>query len=90
MQKDMKINFNIKITFVITTITGIPSDFVNTPSGSGKTICSSPLFIFVGVVVDAIDNDEIEVGIRLPVRPLFIVVDDDDDAIIIDESFGSI
>jgi len=42
---------------VITTIIGIPSDFVKTPSGSGKTICSSPLFRLTGVVVDAIETD---------------------------------
>ena len=75
---------------MITTIIGIPSDFVKTPSGSGKIICSSPLLTLVGVVVDAMESDEIEFAIRLPVNPLLIVVDDEDDAIIIDESLGSI
>jgi len=72
-------------TLVITTITGMPSEFVRTPSGSGKTTCSSPLFTLIGVVVDAIETDEIEFGIR----PFLSVTDDDDDAIMIDASFGS-
>jgi hypothetical protein len=81
----------MKYTFVITTIIGIPIDFVKTPSGSGRTTCSSLLFKLAGVVVDAIETDEREVGIRPAEMPFFIVVDDDeDDIIIIDESFGSI
>ncbi len=68
---------------MITTITGIPSDFFKTPSASGKIIFSSP---WVGLNAES-EIDEAELGTR---ELLFIVVDDADDVNIIDESFGSI
>ena len=73
----------LKSTFVITTIIGISIDLVKTPSGSGKTICSSSLF--AGTIPD---TKETEFGIRPLTIPLLIVADEDD-AIIMDESFGS-
>ncbi len=77
-------------TFVITTITGIPSDFIKTPSGSGKTICSSAFIGLNGVVVDAIETDETEFGTRPLPTPFLIVADDADDVNVIVESLGSI
>ncbi len=71
---------------MITTITGIPSDFVKTPSASGKITFSSP-WVGLNAVLDAREIDEAELGTR---ELLFIVVDDADDVNIIDESFGSI
>lgn len=71
-------------------MTGIPSDLVRTPSGSGKTTWSSAAFDkFDGVIVEANETDEIELGIR-PATPLFSVVDDDDETSMIDVSKGSV
>ena len=69
---------------------GIPRDLVKTPSGKGKTTCSSALVgLSVVVAVDeAKETDETELGIRLVE---FLIVDDEDEEVnIVDDSVGSI